>query len=268
MTLLEIGGSQRRAARVVGFTYLYVIVGCFISADVVKPMLIVPGDAAATARNLGAHELLFRVGLVHEMIMAACVVVMAVAFYVLVKPVSRHLALLALSWRVVEAGLWAVTVLVSLVAARVASDGAPRGSFTLGERHDVVAMLLAASPAGMDVVILFTGVGGTLFAWLTYQGRYVPRPLAAWGIATYVTMVLYSSAKLISPDLARLDAVVYTPGAVFEALLGAWLLWKGATAATPEARWGRHASAGPRPFSESTAASSASTGAPSPTSRP
>jgi hypothetical protein len=51
MSISTIDGSQRKAARVVGWVYLLVI------------PLAVFAEAAATARNLTAHERLFRLGI-------------------------------------------------------------------------------------------------------------------------------------------------------------------------------------------------------------
>ncbi|MBZ5568594.1 MAG: DUF4386 domain-containing protein [Acidobacteriia bacterium] len=56
--------------------------------------LIVAGKAAETARNIMAHERLFRISIVCDLVYCAGLVVLLTALYVILKPVSRGLALL------------------------------------------------------------------------------------------------------------------------------------------------------------------------------
>jgi hypothetical protein len=57
--------------------------------------LIIPGDAATTANNIIANELLFRGGISSFIIVLILDVLVAWALYILLKPVNKNLALLA-----------------------------------------------------------------------------------------------------------------------------------------------------------------------------
>lgn len=86
--------SPRALARLAGLLYLIsIIVGIFDEAFV-KARILVPGDAAATAANLRSMELLWRLGIVGELVMILATVVVAFALYILLRPVSRDLAVL------------------------------------------------------------------------------------------------------------------------------------------------------------------------------
>jgi hypothetical protein len=54
----------RLYARIAGALYLIVIVGGIFAEIFVRGRLVVHGDAAATAHNIQAHELLYRLGFV------------------------------------------------------------------------------------------------------------------------------------------------------------------------------------------------------------
>src|SRR4051812_10087311 len=83
-------------ARVGGALYL-VIIACGIFGELfVRSRLIVPGNGAATASNIIAHELLWRMGIACDLLMHLCDVPLMLVFYVLLRPVNRNLALLAL----------------------------------------------------------------------------------------------------------------------------------------------------------------------------
>jgi hypothetical protein len=62
MTISTIDESQRKAARVVGFAYLFAMATAVFAELYVRSRLIVPDNAAETARNIIAHERLWRLG--------------------------------------------------------------------------------------------------------------------------------------------------------------------------------------------------------------
>src|SRR6516162_9374933 len=66
------GALPRRLARIAGGLYLIIIVGGFFAIGYVPAMLVVPGDVVATAQNIQAHELLYRLGLVAHLIILVC----------------------------------------------------------------------------------------------------------------------------------------------------------------------------------------------------
>jgi hypothetical protein len=81
--------------------------------------LIVAGNAAETARNIMAHERLFRIGIACGLIYGAGLVVLLTALYVILKPVDRGLALLAAFWRLVYALMWVLMTLNLFEALRL-----------------------------------------------------------------------------------------------------------------------------------------------------
>jgi Domain of unknown function (DUF4386) len=93
--------SPRHLARIAGALYLIIIVEGLFATGYVPAALVVPGDAAATAHNILAHELLYRLGLVAHIIVLPCNIPLAVIFYDLFKVVNRRLSLLVVFFTLV-----------------------------------------------------------------------------------------------------------------------------------------------------------------------
>ena len=92
----------------------------------------------------------------------------------------------------------------------------------------LVGLFLQVRSAGLDVILIFIGMGGTLFCYLFFTSKYVPRILAAWGMITYVSMLILSLVSIISPNFPEsVKMIFYAPGGLFEILFGFWLLIKG-----------------------------------------
>src|SRR5437899_10509581 len=66
-----------------------------MTAFVIRSPMIARGDAVTTATNIMASESMFRFGFSADLIACACYMGVTVLLYVLLKPVSRSLSLLA-----------------------------------------------------------------------------------------------------------------------------------------------------------------------------
>jgi hypothetical protein len=82
--------SPQVYARIGGALYLIIIVIGFCSEFFVRDKLVVSGDVTATAGNITASESLWRISIV-------CAVPLTLILYVLLRPVNKHLALLAVT---------------------------------------------------------------------------------------------------------------------------------------------------------------------------
>ncbi len=214
-------------ARVAGFAYLAIIISSILNQIFIYNKLMVDGDAAATASNIMANELLFRSALAIDLVMFAAVVLLSFTLYVILKTVDKNLALLALLWRMAEAVLGGVTVLLGLLAALLLNG---KDTLTIFEPEQVQALVdlfLRARANGIDVAIFFVCLGTIVFGYLLYKSRFVPRILAAFGIASFVLMLVGSLSNILFPQYAEWAEMGYGPGALFEIVIGLWLLVKG-----------------------------------------
>src|SRR5262245_3057824 len=114
-----IDNSQRTAARIAGVTGLLAVAIVVFGNYILLSPLIVPRDAAETARNIIAHQTQARVALICFLLYSANVVVLLAALYVILRPVDRILALIGALFRLVFAMLWLLATLNLLGALRL-----------------------------------------------------------------------------------------------------------------------------------------------------
>ena len=213
-------------ARVAGLAYLVTIMLGIFSVNFVASNLIVPGDDAATVNNIMANEMLFRVGIASEILMYVLVILLSLSLYVVLKSVNRNLALLALLWRLAEAIIGGGTVVLSgLIPLLLLNSEAV---FATEQLQALVRLFLDVRSTGLDVVLIFIGMGGTIFCYLFFKSKYVPRILAVWGMLTYLTMLILSFLSILLPTIPETTKMAfYVPGGLFEIIFGLWLLIKG-----------------------------------------
>ena len=103
--------SKRKAARVAGFGLIIIAIAGGFVFFALNSIVIVPGDAAAKAFNeIKANEWLFVIFIASVLIMITCNVVVILALYVLLKPVSKELALLMGIFRLINTILFAINM--------------------------------------------------------------------------------------------------------------------------------------------------------------
>src|SRR5665811_2136026 len=121
MTIGAIDESQRKAATVVGFSYLFALPPAIFAEFYVRTQLIAFDNAAQTAQNIMAHERLFRLGTAGNLTVFALDVVLILALYVVLMPVNQSLALVAMGWGLIETATLVVVTLSDFDVLRILS---------------------------------------------------------------------------------------------------------------------------------------------------
>ena len=229
MATSSVDEAQRNAARVAGFALLSAMAIVVIANYGIVFRLIVPGNAVETARNIMAHELLFRINIACDLIYVVNVVVLLAAFYVILKPVNRNLALVAAFCRLLLALMWVVTALNMVGALRLLGDAAYLPVFGTDQLQTLARLRIAASFDAYYVGLPFWGLASTICSYLWFNSKYVPRSLAAFGVISSAWCVICAFAYLISPNFEKTVGLSWfdMPMVIFEIAIGFWLLFKG-----------------------------------------
>jgi Domain of unknown function (DUF4386) len=228
MTNNTIDESQRKAAKVAGLACLISFVTVVTVNFGIFARLIVRGNPAETARNILAHETLFRIGVVGDMVYCVAVVVLLTALYVILKPVSQNLALLAAFGRLVHGLTWLLATLNLFTALRLLSDADYSRAFGPDQLPSLARLYLSGYDA-YYVGLLFWALGATVGSYLWFKSNYIPKALAAFGMISSGWCAACTLVFYIFPDFTKVVNLWLfdSPMAIFELALSFWLLFKG-----------------------------------------
>jgi hypothetical protein len=229
MTSGTIDESQRQAATVVGFSYLFALPPAIFAEFYVRTQLVAFDNAAQTARNIMAHERLFRLGTASNLTVFAIDVVLIIALYVVLTPVNRRLALLATGWGLIETATLVFVTLSDFDVLRILSGADYLHAFEANRLQALARLSISAHADAYNVGLVFAGLRSTAFCYLWFKSRFIPRALAAWGMCASFLMGASAFSFIIVPELAKVVAVeVYgAPIFFFELTMGFWLLLRG-----------------------------------------
>lgn len=240
VTQRNMEASPQRLARIAGGLYLINIIGGFFAIGYVAAALVVPGDAAATAHNIQANELLYRLGLVAHIIVDVTNIPLAVIFYDLFKVVNRRLALLVVFFTLVGTAVESANLLNQFTPLVLLAGGHYTSAFTAEQLQAMAYTPIDLLGIGYDVNSVFFGFYGLTIGYLVFRSTFFPRILGvllAIGAASYLT---YSFAALVSPEFAaHLVPYIQLPSLIGEGSFCLWLLVRGLNVS----RWEKQAGA-------------------------
>ncbi len=220
--------SQLKAARLAGLLFLIAMAtGLFAEFYVHFPSsLIVSGDAAKTASNITSNEILYRIGIANNIFTFTTDVVLIWALYILLKPVNRSLALLAVFFRLIETTIACVAIVSYFVAMQYISDANPLEAFN-PEQLQALFIMHYTYALTFTVVAIFLGLGSTIFNYLLLKSQYIPKVLAVWGIFSSLLLLMSQFAIIVFPDIEKIIIPAsFAPIVTDEIALGFWLLFK------------------------------------------
>jgi hypothetical protein len=209
-------------ARVAGFLYLLVIPLGIFGALYVPSKLIVPGNAAATARNLVASESLFRLGIVSDLLAPIVLILVVLALYQLLKPVNKTMALLMVMFVLVGAPMSMLNKLNQFAAIQLLSGADYLAVFTQEQLQALALLFLRLHNQASTIGFIFWGLWLFPLGYLVFKSGFFPRIL---GILLMIACVGYLTDSFATFLGYTVNVGVFA--ALGEVLFILWLLIKG-----------------------------------------
>jgi hypothetical protein len=214
-------------ARSAGLLYLVIIACGIFSEAFIRAHLIVPGDAGITAGNILAAPGLFRTGFAADSVMLLCDVAIAVLFYVLLRPVSRTLAMLAAAFRLTQAAILGFNLLNYYAALLLLSGVEYASALETGQLQAQAMLHLQLHSHGYDLGLIFFGLSNFFLGYLISRSGYIPALLGYGLIAAGIVYLTGSYVRFLAPDFHEQVAPLYIIPLLAELGLCLWLMIKG-----------------------------------------
>lgn len=219
----------KRDARIAGFLYLLLVIIGPYRLIYVPSVILVRGDAVATANNIAAHEMVVRLGILSDLVGSTIGLFVSLALYRLLVRVDRTLAVLM----VILGGL----MVTPIYFANTINDAAAlllvtrpeiAASFAAAERAGLATLFLRLHHAGEVANEIFWGLWLLPFGLLVYRSRFLPRILGAWLIVNGVAYVVLSVTGVMAPQREAAVFNIASPIMLGEIAITLWLLIVGA----------------------------------------
>lgn len=223
MTLLS------KNARVAGLIYLVGSLVAVVRLIYIPDTLIVSDNATATVNNITTHELLFRFGILSQLVTGALWIFVTLALYRLFKAVNQGLAvLMVILGSLMVTPIFFMNSVNDAAALLFARGGEFLSTFDKPQRDAFAMLFLRLHHYGDLANEIFWGLWLLPFGLLVYRSRFLPRILGAWLMIACFAYLALSVSGFLFP--AYEDKVInYTePVLIAEVAIMLWLIIMGA----------------------------------------
>jgi hypothetical protein len=223
-----------KAARIAGAVYLSMVLTAPFSLIYVPSKLIVHGNATATADNILAHETMFRLSTLGELVGEVIFICLGFAIYRLLRDVDKTWAWLMIGFVLVSAAVGFLNALNNIAALILFRGGEFLTVFDKPQRDALAMLFLRLHSHGHFINEIFWGLWLFPFGLLVFRSGFLPRVLGVWLMINCFGYLALSVIALFFPDYYGSAFNMAQPVLFGELAIMLWLLIKGAKVPAPQ----------------------------------
>ncbi|PYK07978.1 MAG: DUF4386 domain-containing protein [Verrucomicrobia bacterium] len=217
-----------KAARVAGAVYLSMVLTAPFSLIYVPSKLIVRGNATATADNILAHESMFRLSIMGDLVGQVIFICLAIALYRLLRDVNKTWAWLMVSFVLVSAAVGFLNTLNNVAALILFRGGEFLTVFDQAQREALGMLFIRLHSQGIFIDEIFWGLWLFPFGLLVFRSVFLPWFLGGWLMINCFGYLVLSVTALFFPLYYEAAFRFSQPVLFGELAIMLWLLIKGA----------------------------------------
>jgi hypothetical protein len=193
----------------------------------IRGKLIVSGDAVSTANNIMASQSLWRIGIAGDLLMHVCDIPLMLIFYVLLKPVNKNLALLAVLFNLIQTAVLVANKLNLLMPLFLLGNADYLKAFEANQLSALTYVFIKAHDYGFGVGLIFFGFACLIYGYLLFRSGYFPRTLGVLLVLAGLSYLTNSFTLILAPTYAETIFPVLLLALIGELSLCLWLIVKG-----------------------------------------
>src|SRR5436309_1663543 len=222
----------KKAARIAGAIYLSMIITGPFALIYVPIKLIVRGNAAATADNILAHETMFRLAILADLVGSVIFICLGIALYKLLCGVSKTWAGLMVAFALVSAAVGFLNTLNNIAALTLFRGADFLTVFDKPQRDALGMLFVRLHSRGILINEMFWGLWLFPFGLLVFRSGFLPRFIGVWLMINCFGYVILSMASLFFPGYNDKLFLFLQPVLFGELAIMLYMLIKGAKVPT------------------------------------
>jgi len=225
----------KKTARLTGGLTLLMAVIAIISMMFLPTNLIVPGDAATTANNIMTSEGAFRTSIAGNAVILLIEVVLTVMLYVLLKPVSKTLSMIAAFSRMAMTTIQGINLLNQFFVLLLLGGAGYLTVFEPAQLHALMLLFLNAHEYVILIWGLFFALHLFVLGYLVYKSGYFPKTLGILLVISSFCYLIQSFGNILFPQYKDIFTTIGFIS-IIEIAFPLWLVIKGIKAEEWEKR--------------------------------
>ncbi len=220
--------SRKQTARLAGALYLVMGLAGAFSIMYIPRFFMIRGDPATTASNIASSPLLYRFGVVCDLVNQVGFIFLALVLYDLLRDVNRRHARLMVALVLVQVAM-TFAIMITQIAPLVLLSGADYLSVFEKQQLDALALGILTLRGQATIALgAYMGLWLLPFGALVYESGFIPRILGIFLLVAGCAYVVSTLTFFLLPNFFRVVSLLMTvSAAVGEGSIVCWFLIKG-----------------------------------------
>jgi len=219
--------SPQVYARIGGVLYLMIIVAGALGEIFIRGKLIVSGNATSTASNIIASQSLWRIGIAGDLLMHICDIPVMLVLYLLLRPVNKNLARLAVLFNLIQTAVLVANKLNLLMPLFLLGNADYLKAFDPNQLSALAYLFIKAHDYGYGIGLIFFGFACLTYGYLLFRSGYFPRLLGVLIALAGLSYLTDSFTLILAPAFAGTIFPILVLALIGELSLCLWLILKG-----------------------------------------
>lgn len=221
------GNSNKKIARNTGILFIIATAASVLGSSLVGSVV----DAPDYLVQIAANKDLIVLGAIFSFIAAVGSAGIAISMYPVLRKYNAGLALGSVGFRIIEAVFYIVSALGLLSLLSLSQEYISAGSQAVPNFQILGNLILEVRVwAGFVLGVIAFCIGGSLYYYIMYRSRLIPRWLSAWGLvglaSIFLMTLLLAFGERIAEPSGKLLLLAF-PIAIQEMVFAIWLIVKG-----------------------------------------
>jgi hypothetical protein len=218
--------TNKSIARNAGLIYLIVVISGIFSLMYVPTQLIDFNNAAATYQNIQSHELLFRLGILGNVICYLAFMILPFALYKLLKNIHPNMAKGMVILVLIGIPVAFVNLQHKFAVLSMLNNEYLFADIPLNQLQQQLLISLQNFNNGINVLSVFWGLWLFPFGWLVFKSGFLPKLLGILLMLGCMSYLIDFSVWLLLPEYSSsgISTFVMLPASIGEIGICLWLL--------------------------------------------
>ena len=225
LTIKNLETNPQLYARIAGILYLIIIIAGAFGQLFVRNKLFVYDNPTATANNIMNSEFLWRIGISTDLIMHICDLPVMIVLYYLLRPVNKKLALLNLSFNLIQTAVLVANKLNLVFALFFLGDADYLKSFSRDQLNTLSYLFIKLHDYGFGIGLVFFGFVCLIEGFLIFKSGYFPKTIGILMLIAGICYLTNSFTLFLAPQFANIALLM--PCLIAELTFSLWLIFKG-----------------------------------------
>lgn len=215
-----------KCARIGGALYLMIILlGAF--GQIVIRGSVVTTDAASTYQNLITSDTLWRIGVMGDLIMHALDIPLMIILFMLLKSVSKNLALLGVLFNIIQTAVLVMNKMTLIVPMLLVNSPTYTHTFDAAQIGALVYLFTDIHDFGFGLGLIFFGFACLTYGYLIFKSNYFPNILGILVGNAGLCYLINSLILILAPQYSGDIFWILLFSLIGELSFSLWLIIKG-----------------------------------------